>query len=110
MRITSTRTLLIVLVAGATAWWIGSMLPGGAVQVSGQQEAPAGIWRHIGPIAMLPGWGPQTPDRYNSGRMISIAADPGNHNHWLAGAAAGGIQTTTDAGETWTSHTDSLPC
>lgn len=58
---------------------------------------------------MLPGWGPQTPDRYNSGRVISIAADPGNQNRWLAGAATGGIWTTIDAGGTWTSNTDSLP-
>lgn len=108
MGTTSTRSLSIALVAGATAWWIGSMLPGGVGRVSGQQEA-AGIWRHIGPIRMLPGWGPQIPDRYNSGRVISIAADPANQNHWLAGAATGGIWTTTDAGQTWTSNTDSLP-
>ncbi len=106
---TSIRTLSIALVAGTTAWWTGSMLPGSAGRASGQQGTPSGIWRHIGPTPIIPGWGPKTADRHNSGRVISIAADPGNQNRWLAGTATGGIWTTTDAGQTWTSNTDSLP-
>lgn len=99
MPIASTRTLLVVLVAVAAAWPVGSTF-------TRRQDAPVGVWRHIGPIPIIPGVNPKM--RSLSGRVISIAANPGDPRHWLAGST-GGIWTTTDAGETWTSNTDSLP-
>jgi photosystem II stability/assembly factor-like uncharacterized protein len=105
MRIRSTRTLVIALATVAVVWQFWSTLPDAVVEVSGQQ---AGVWRHIGPTPILPGEGPRVPARYNSGRAISIAGDPADPNHWLAGAATGGIWTTRNAGQTWASNTDGL--
>ena len=42
----------------------------------------------------------------DSGRVCTLAIDPGNSNHWLIGAAQGGIWQTTDAGGTWLPRTD----
>jgi hypothetical protein len=41
-----------------------------------------------------------------SGRIASIAVDPGNSNHWLIGAADGGVWATSNAGTTWIPLTD----
>src|SRR6267154_2246700 len=41
-----------------------------------------------------------------SGRVMSIAVDPGNSSHWLAGAADGGVWATFNAGASWTPLTD----
>lgn len=43
----------------------------------------------------------------DSGRVAAIAVDPSNSNHWLIGAAQGGIWETTDAGSDWKPRTDS---
>lgn len=99
----------MALAAAAAGWTVESTSSRVAERVSGRQEMPVGVWQHIGPIPILPGEGPKVPARYNSGRVISLAGDPRNPNHWLAGAATGGIWTTRDAGETWTSNTDALP-
>src|SRR5262245_16762106 len=42
----------------------------------------------------------------DSGRVAALAVDPSNSNHWLIGAAQGGIWETTDAGNTWNPRTD----
>jgi len=59
-------------------------------------------WVNIGPapIQGVPVAGPA------SGRIASIAVDPGNSNHWLIGAADGGVWTTFNAGTTWIPLTD----
>ena len=81
MRIASTRTLLIVLVAVAAAWPVGSTFTRGGEPMNRRQDAPVGVWRHIGPIPIIPGEPPKIPARYNSGRVISIAANPGDPRH-----------------------------
>jgi hypothetical protein len=42
----------------------------------------------------------------DSGRVTCLAADPSKPNHWLMGAAQGGIWETTDSGLTWNPNTD----
>jgi photosystem II stability/assembly factor-like uncharacterized protein len=44
-------------------------------------------------------------DRY-AGRVPALAVDPSNANHWLLGAAQGGIWQTSDGGNTWSPRTD----
>src|SRR5712691_2624407 len=41
----------------------------------------------------------------DSGRVSALAVDPANSNHWLIGAAQGGIWQTTDAGNNWSPRT-----
>lgn len=43
------------------------------------------------------------------GRLNAFAVDPSNPNTWYAGAPAGGIWKSTNAGDTWMPLTDSLP-
>jgi photosystem II stability/assembly factor-like uncharacterized protein len=43
-----------------------------------------------------------------SGRITSIAVDPGNENVAYAGSASGGVWKTDDQGKTWTALTDRL--
>jgi len=58
-------------------------------------------WINIGPAPILgivrPAW---------SGRVRSIAVDPGDDSHWLIGAAQGGVWETRDSGATWIPKTD----
>jgi hypothetical protein len=64
----------------------------------GQSPADFGVWTNLGPSHLLPNdW---------AGRVAAIAVDPANPNHWLAGAALGGVWDTTDAGATWQPRTD----
>ena len=44
-----------------------------------------------------------------SGRVVSIAVDPADPNHWLIGADNGGIWETHDSGCAWTVRTDDQP-
>jgi hypothetical protein len=61
-------------------------------------------WTNIGPAPILQG---QTdPPSPTTGRVADIAVDPGDFDHWLIGAAQGGIWETRDAGTTWTARTD----
>jgi hypothetical protein len=69
-----------------------------------QQPVTGNGWTNIGPAPVL---GAQTPgSRAVSGRVASIAVDPGNLAHWLIGGAQGGIWETTDTGTTWAARTD----
>ena len=55
-------------------------------------------WTNIGPAPILQG---QThPPSPTTGRVADIAVDPRNFDHWLIGAAQGGIWETRDAGNT----------
>jgi photosystem II stability/assembly factor-like uncharacterized protein len=38
---------------------------------------------------------------FTSGRVCSIAVDPGDHSRYFVGAASGGVWKTTNAGTTW---------
>jgi photosystem II stability/assembly factor-like uncharacterized protein len=57
-------------------------------------------WINIGPAPLNPQSIPV------SGRVAEVAIDPSNSNHWLIGAAQGGVWETRDAGTTWTPKTD----
>ncbi len=65
-------------------------------------------WTNIGPAPISGGQiGGAGGTRPMSGRIGDIAVDPTNMNHWLIGAAQGGVWETTNAGTTWTAKTDS---
>jgi hypothetical protein len=61
-------------------------------------------WRSLGPKFVVDGQiGVSGRSREVAGRVISLAVhrDPKKQGTWLAGAAAGGIWRTQDAGKTW---------
>ena len=64
-----------------------------------------GQWTFVGPTHIFP---TGDPTAY-SGRVTSIAVNPANPNHWLIGAAMGGVWETVDAGATWQPRTDGQP-
>jgi photosystem II stability/assembly factor-like uncharacterized protein len=71
---------------------------------------PAPRWVNIGPAPIVGG----TPDttwtaRPRSGRVAAVAVDPSNSQHWLIGAAGGGIWETRDGGQSWAPRTDDQP-
>ena len=76
--------------------------PGGVRPLGPPPAQPVSRWVNIGPAPIVDG------DRHYSGRVTSIAVDPDPHhpNHWLIGAALGGIWETWDAGRTWAPRTD----
>jgi hypothetical protein len=57
-------------------------------------------WISIGPAPLFSGY------TIDSGRVLSIAVNPSNANHWLIGSTGGGIWTTFDGGTTWSPRTD----
>src|SRR5712691_1435454 len=64
-------------------------------------------WVSIGPAPIRDG---QTaPPQPVSGRVADIAVDPLDTNHWLIGAAEGGIWETRNAGAHWRPLTDGQP-
>jgi len=72
-----------------------------AAQAPAAAAGPGNRWVNIGPA-------PQDSAlfRAEGGRVASIAVNPTNADHWLVGAAQGGIWKTTDGGTTWTPLTD----
>ena len=72
---------------------------------SARTPNPTADWSAIGPFnpgtsgSGLPG----------TGRINAIAVDPNNPNIWYAGAPAGGIWKTTNAGGSWTNLFDNFP-
>jgi photosystem II stability/assembly factor-like uncharacterized protein len=78
------------------------------------QEGP-GIqeptWRPLGPFSIPHGqtYGYGAGSRPSvSGRISSIAVDPGNPDHILIGSAAGGVWESQDAGASWRPRTDNV--
>jgi photosystem II stability/assembly factor-like uncharacterized protein len=69
-------------------------------------------WRPLGPYSVPHGQtygsGPRSRPSI-SGRVSSVAVDPGNASHVLAGAAGGGVWESLDAGRTWAPRTDDQP-
>jgi len=62
------------------------------------------FWNSVGPQPL-----PSTVNTFSvdfSGRVAALAVDPSNADHWLLGAAQGGIWESTDAGSTWAARTD----
>ncbi|MBT8234796.1 MAG: thrombospondin type 3 repeat-containing protein [Bacteroidia bacterium] len=69
---------------------------------SSKPPNPTSNWTSIGPFVhdIYPGVAP------GQGRINAIAVDPNNENIWYAGAPAGGIWKSTDAGSNWTNLFD----
>jgi len=63
------------------------------------RPAASDRWINIGPAPIL-------DYRPNSGRVAAIAVDPQDPQHWLVGAALGGIWETHNGGTLWTPRTD----
>ena len=70
---------------------------------------PPPSWRPLGPTSIPNGQTYGASRVTVSGRVAAIAVDPGNRNHILVGAAAGGIWETFDHGATWAPRTDFMP-
>ena len=65
-----------------------------------------GEWVSIGPTALT---GERNRALLQGGRVSSIAVNPGDETHWLAGFGNGGVWETHDSGGTWAPVTDSAP-
>ena len=92
-------------------------IPDGAItraldQIAGTGAAagpavPGSRWVNIGPAPIAGGQiGAEGHTRPMSGRVAAADVDPGDPNHWLIGAAEGGVWETRDAGQTWVPRTD----
>jgi len=74
---------------------------------STSQPVAGGGWTNIGPAPINGGQiGARGNTRPMSGRVADVAVHPSDPNHWLIGAAQGGIWRTLDGGTTWTPLTD----
>jgi hypothetical protein len=76
--------------------------------LAGHDPGPA--WRPLGPFAIphgrTAGSGPGSRPRV-AGRVVSVAVDPGDPRHLLAGG--GGVWESRDGGRTWAPRTDDQP-
>jgi hypothetical protein len=77
-----------------------------AAQQLGQPTATGPQWRSLGPWT-IPNGQTYGASRVNvSGRVSSIAVDPGNAAHVLCGAAGGGVWESFNRGASWAPRTD----
>ena len=92
------KTHSMPFVLTAATWFLVPVLP--------TDGATPYYWYNIGPAPI------NTPDTLNnvveidSGRVTTLAVDPSNSDHWLIGAAQGGIWETFDRGGTLYPRTD----
>jgi photosystem II stability/assembly factor-like uncharacterized protein len=63
-------------------------------------------WSNVGPSPALFRDSASGQDIAYTGRVIFVATNPTNAQHWLVAADGGGIWKTLDAGTTWTATTD----
>jgi uncharacterized repeat protein (TIGR01451 family) len=93
--------------AGARARALGQIKKARRNVDSLTASTPTERWVNIGPAPILNGQ--LSPRQPVSGRVADIAIDPLDTNHWLIGAAQGGIWETRDAGANWRPLTDDQP-
>ncbi|PWU19209.1 MAG: hypothetical protein C5B50_07100 [Verrucomicrobia bacterium] len=79
--------------------WV--LLLGQAIAPHKAQASATNLWVNIGPSPILVNGAAAV-----SGRVPAIAVDPSSSNHWLIGAADGGVWQTLDAGVNWVPLTD----
>ena len=101
------RWFALSVFVGLLVWRSGPTSFAGLQTTTKPQVTAAdfGQWTFVGPTHIF---GTGGPTAY-SGRVTSIAVDPANSNHWLIGAAMGGVWDTADAGATWRPVTDGQP-
>lgn len=95
------------------------LIPPGALDKGLKQIAenavPAPVeffrWESLGPAPMRdkPDDPNESPATIRAGRVDALAVDPADADHWLIGAATGGIWETPDSGDTWFPRTDDQP-
>ena len=66
---------------------------------------PTSDWTSIGPFISQS----QAQGQPGIGRINAIAVDPNNENIWFAGAPAGGLWRSLDAGDSWENVFDDFP-
>jgi hypothetical protein len=89
-------------------------IPPGAMARAQAQIQQAGVpgglsayqWYNTGPAPMANFLSTSDLSLQVSGRVSALAVDPEDGDHWLLGAAQGGIWETTDAGNVWAPRTD----
>ena len=72
----------------------------------GSVRSASGTWTNIGP-ASIPAPGPAGYE--GLGRVNTVAFHPTDPNKLFVGAPAGGLWQSADGGNTWVTHTDTLP-
>jgi photosystem II stability/assembly factor-like uncharacterized protein len=78
-------------------------------RMSSGEPIPVNALTRTTHLPSAPGtWNPAGPTNVG-GRMTAIAVDPNDANHVWAGAAAGGVFESHDAGSTWTPVFDGQP-
>ena len=73
---------------------------------------PTGVgpqWRFLGPSGMPNGQTYGDTRVVVSGRIATVAIDPSNSNHILAGSAGGGVWESFNRGTNWVPRTDYMP-
>jgi hypothetical protein len=77
-----------------------------AAVAAAQSQANLPQWYFLGPDLMANGQSAAQARVSVSGRLSAVAVDPGNRNHLLVGAGAGGIWESFSRGTDWAPRTD----
>jgi hypothetical protein len=102
------RLFTVAVFLGFLVWQLGPASFAGRQTTTKPQVVAAdfGQWSFIGPPNYL---NTAFAGSIWTGRVTSVAVDPADANHWLIGAAQGGVWDSHDAGATWQPRTDGLP-
>jgi photosystem II stability/assembly factor-like uncharacterized protein len=97
----------------SATWFAGQRMSGGEpIPAGALRRAMAGSAKGDGRIAAQPAapgtWTAAGPSN-NGGRLTAVAVDPNDANHVWAGAAAGGVFESHDAGGSWLPAFDGQP-
>jgi hypothetical protein len=102
------RCFALSVLLGLLVWRLGPTSVAGR-QIPAKLQVVAadfGQWSSIGPPNYL---NTAFAGSLWTGRVTSVAVDPADENHWLIGAAMGGVWDSHDAGATWQPRTDGQP-
>jgi hypothetical protein len=84
----------------------GAMLSARVHITAARPSAAGPHWVSIGPAPIVKFDSVAGVEQPVAGRVATVAVDPGDSDHWLIGAAQGGIWETRDSGQTWDARTD----
>ena len=109
MRTNAVGVCSVAAIAGALTVWYASRVTAPEIHARSVDSTSqtSGQWRSLGPAPLI--YQGASPTNYHAGRVASIAVDPKNAAHWLAGFGNGGVWETHDAGATWVPITDDVP-